>query len=60
MFFEGMSNVTQIIRPFFDQYIDPSMVEESIIAGAQFSVIPRKGQVSQLFYRISFCCLKFC
>ncbi len=55
-----MANVMQIIRPFFDQYIDPSMVEDSIIAGAQFSVIPRKGQVSQLFYRISFCCLKFC
>jgi hypothetical protein len=50
MIFEGMANVMQIIRPFFDQYIDPSMVEDSIIAGAQFSVIPRKGQVNERFF----------
>jgi hypothetical protein len=47
-----MSNVKQIIQPFFEQYIDPSMVEKHIIVGGQFSVIPRAGQVSQLFDRI--------
>ncbi len=50
--FEGMSNVKQIIRPFFEQYIDPSMVEQNLIVGGQFSVIPREGQVSQLFYSL--------
>ena len=41
-----MSNVKKIIRPFFEKYIDPSMVEQNLIVGGQFSVIPRKGQVS--------------
>ncbi len=49
-----MSNVKQIIQPFVEQYIDPSMVENHIIVGGQFSVIPRQGQVSQLFDRV-FC-----
>ncbi|CAF4933941.1 unnamed protein product, partial [Rotaria sp. Silwood1] len=44
----GMSNVKQIIRPFFEKYIDPSMVEENIIVGGQFSVIPREGQTQQV------------
>ncbi|CAF1312841.1 unnamed protein product, partial [Rotaria sp. Silwood1] len=45
---QGMSNVKQIIRPFFEKYIDPSMVEENIIVGGQFSVIPREGQTQQV------------
>jgi len=54
-----MSNVKQIIRPFFEQYIDLSMVEEHMIIDGRLSVIPREGQVSQLFYRI-LCRLKAC
>ncbi len=45
-----MSNVKQIIQPFVEQYIDPSMVKKHIIVGGQFSVIPRQGYVSQLYF----------
>ncbi|CAF4516763.1 unnamed protein product, partial [Rotaria sp. Silwood2] len=46
--FEGMSNIKQIIRPFFEKYIDPSMIEENIIVGAQFSVTPCEEQTQQV------------
>jgi hypothetical protein len=50
-----MSNVKQIIQPFVEQYIDPSMVEKHIIVGGQFSVIPRQGYVRVIEF---FCRLK--
>jgi len=41
-----MTNVTKVIRPFFEGYIDRSMVEPTILSGALFNVMPRNGLVS--------------
>ncbi|CAF1300421.1 unnamed protein product [Rotaria sp. Silwood1] len=44
----GMSNIKKIIRPFFEKYINISMIEENIIFGGQFSVTPREGYTQQV------------
>jgi hypothetical protein len=41
-----MTNVTKVVRPFFEKYVNRSMVESSILAGALFNVMPVSGQVS--------------
>ena len=44
-----MTNTKQLIQPFFQGYIDPSMVHENVLDGAFFSVVPRDGQVKFFF-----------
>ncbi len=44
-FFKGMTNVTKVIRPFFENYINRSAVEPNILAGALLNVMPLSGQV---------------
>ena len=41
-----MTNVTKVVRPFFEKYINRSSVETTILSGALFNVMPRSGQVS--------------
>jgi hypothetical protein len=47
-----MANVKRMVKPFFDGYINISMVEKNILSGPLFSVTPRQGQVSYLFNKI--------
>jgi hypothetical protein len=47
-----MANTKRLIQPFFQGYIDNSIVEENILDGPLFSVTPRSGKVSYLFCRI--------
>jgi hypothetical protein len=41
-----MTNVTKVVRPFFERYINRSMIQPNILAGALFNVMPRDGLVS--------------
>jgi hypothetical protein len=41
-----MTNVTKVVRPFFEKYVNRSMVEPNILSGALFNVMPRNGLVS--------------
>ncbi len=44
--FQGMTNVTKVVKPFFDGYLNRSTVESNVLAGALFNVMPLSGQVS--------------
>ena len=41
-----MTNITKIIRPFHSNYVNRSSVEDYIISGALFNVMPIDGQVN--------------
>jgi hypothetical protein len=41
-----MTNVTKVVRPYFEKYLDRSAIEPNVLAGALFNVMPRAGQVS--------------
>jgi len=41
-----MTNVTKVVRPFFEKIVNKSMVEPNIIDGPLFNVMPRDGLVS--------------
>ncbi|CAF4674343.1 unnamed protein product, partial [Rotaria sp. Silwood2] len=45
----GMTNITQLIQPFREGYINRSAVEDNILDGPIFSVTPRAGQFQQVF-----------
>jgi hypothetical protein len=47
-----MANTKRLVQPFYEGYINTSMVEENILSGPLFSVTPRDGQVSYLFDKI--------
>ena len=40
-----MTNVTKVTKPFFERFLNRSIVESNVLAGALFSVMPRPGQV---------------
>ena len=40
-----MTDVTKVVQPFVEGYINPSMVETDILDGAFFNVMPVSGQV---------------
>lgn len=40
-----MTNVTKVVKPFYEGYLDRSAVEANILSGALFNVRPRSGQV---------------
>jgi hypothetical protein len=44
-----MANTKRLVQPFYEGYLNTSMVEENILSGPLFSVTPRDGQVSYLF-----------
>lgn len=46
-----MSNTNRLIQPFFDGYINKSLVEENVLDGPLFSVTPRLGNVSCFFVK---------
>jgi hypothetical protein len=50
--FKGMTRVKQVIRPFFDGYLDRSMVKSHILSGAFLNVIPHRGRVSANFIQL--------
>lgn len=41
-----MTNVTKVVRPFFEKYINRTSVETNILSGALLNVMPRNGQVN--------------
>jgi hypothetical protein len=46
-----MTNTKRVIQPFFQGYLNKSIVEENVLDGALFSITPRSGQVSYLLSR---------
>jgi hypothetical protein len=41
-----MTNVTKVVRPFFERFINRSTIETTVLSGAIFNVMPRTGQVN--------------
>ncbi|CAF4899657.1 unnamed protein product, partial [Rotaria sp. Silwood1] len=49
----GMTNVTKVIRPFFEKYVNRSSVESTVLSGALFNVMPRSGLTEQVHNNLS-------
>ncbi|CAF1254910.1 unnamed protein product [Rotaria sordida] len=49
----GMANVTKVIRPFFEKYLNPASVETSVLTGGLFNVMPRSGLTEQVRTNLS-------
>ncbi|CAF3395052.1 unnamed protein product [Rotaria sp. Silwood1] len=48
-----MTNVTKVIRPFFEKYVNRSSVESTVLSGALFNVMPRSGLTEQVHNNLS-------
>ncbi|CAF1455374.1 unnamed protein product [Adineta ricciae] len=49
----GMTNVTKVVRPIFEKYLDRSAVESTILSGALFNVMPRRGRTEEVLANLS-------
>jgi hypothetical protein len=44
---KGMTNVTKVVRPFDERYIDRSAIDSNFLSGALLNVMPLAGRVSR-------------
>ncbi|CAF1537915.1 unnamed protein product [Rotaria sp. Silwood1] len=49
----GMTNVTGVIRPFFEKYLSPTSVETNLLSGALFNVMPKRGLTRKVYNNLS-------
>ncbi|UJR36372.1 hypothetical protein I4U23_029096 [Adineta vaga] len=49
----GMTNVTKVVRPIYEKYLNKAAVESTILSGALFNVMPRNGQTEEVFNNLS-------
>ncbi len=45
--FKGMTNVTEVIRPIYEGYINQSAIESNFLHGSLLNVMPLAGRVSR-------------
>ncbi|CAF4157282.1 unnamed protein product [Rotaria sp. Silwood2] len=53
VYFKGMTNVTGVIRPFFEKYLSPTSVETNLLSGALFNVMPKRGLTRKVYNNLS-------